>query len=98
VDSNAAVGTGRGRLCGFRTVVDVKEFKGAEDGVLLAARTAPLFTVSWHGGTRDDAKGVAMGLFESFRGDRAMREFETALGASQHPTGHVSALLRGSLF
>jgi hypothetical protein len=32
-----------------------------------------------------------MRLFENFRGDRAMRKFETALRASQHPSGHVSA-------
>jgi len=36
-----------------------------------------------------------MSLFDRFRSDRAVRKFETALGASQHPTGHISAL--GSL-
>jgi len=72
-------------------VVDVEEFEWAEDGVFFAVGTATFLTFGGHGGTRDDAEGVAMGLLENFRGDRAVRKFETALRASQHPTGHVSA-------
>jgi hypothetical protein len=76
-------------------VVDVEEFEGAEDGVFFTVRTAAFLTVVRHGRTLDDTEGVAMGLFESFRGDRAVREFETALGTAQHPTGHLSALVLG---
>jgi hypothetical protein len=36
-------------------------------------------------------KRIAMGLFECFRGDRAVRKFETTLRAPQHPSRHVPA-------
>jgi hypothetical protein len=72
-------------------VVDVEEFEGLEDRVFFAGGTAAGLAVGRHCRTLDYAEGIAMGLFEDFRGDRAMRKFETAFGASQHPTGHVSA-------
>jgi hypothetical protein len=91
VDSNADDGAGLG-LFGRRTVVDVKEFEGAEDGVFFAVGAAARFTVGGQSRALNNTERIAMGLFENLGGDRAMRKFETALGAPQHPTGHVSAL------
>jgi hypothetical protein len=73
------------------TVVDVEEFKGAEDGLATTVGTLTLFAFGGNCWTRNDAERIAMSLFESLRGDRAMWEFEAALRAPQHPIGHVSA-------
>jgi hypothetical protein len=79
------------RLGVLRAVVDVEEFEGAEDGFVLAAGAAALLAFGGNCGARNHTEGVAMGLFESLGGDGAMRKFEAALRAPQHPTGHVSA-------
>lgn len=99
MDGRTFLRLGRSRrwvLCALSAVVDVEEFERFEDRFFFAGGTATRLAVGGHVRTRDDAEGVAMGLFESFRGDRAMRKFETALGAAQHPTGHLSALVPGS--
>jgi hypothetical protein len=82
---------GDGWLGVLGAVVDVEEFEGAEDGLATAVGTLTLFAFGGNCWTRNDAERIAMGLFESFGGDRAMWEFEAALRAPQHPTGHVSA-------
>jgi hypothetical protein len=73
-------------------VVDVEEFEGAEDGSAFAIGTSALLAVGRHGGARDYAERITKGLLENLRSDRAVRKFETAFWAPQHPTGHVSAL------
>jgi hypothetical protein len=79
------------RLRALGPVVDVEQFEGAEDRFTFTTGTLTVFAFGWDSRPRNDAEWIAMGLFESFQSNRAMRKFETALRASQHPTGHVSA-------
>ena len=50
----------------LRAVVDVEEFKGLEDGVFFAGRTAAGFAVSRHRRAWDYAERIAAGFFEDF--------------------------------
>ena len=81
----------RRRLIGGGAVVDLEEFEGLEDGFLFAGGAAALFSFGDDGGSLNDMERIAVGLFECFRGNRTVREFETTLRAPQHPSGHVSA-------
>jgi hypothetical protein len=82
---------GQNHLGPLGSVVDVEEFEGPKDGLVFTAGAAALFPLNRDGRARDYAKRVAKRLLQDLRGDRAMRKFELALRASQHPTGHVSA-------
>jgi hypothetical protein len=79
------------RLIGGGSVVDVEEFEGLEDGFFFAWGAAAVLAFGVDGRSLNDMERIAMGLFESFWGDRAVRKFEATLRAPQHPSGHFSA-------
>jgi hypothetical protein len=74
-------------LGGVGAVVDVEEFEGLEDRLYFAFGAEAFFAFGGDGRSRNDVEWIAMGLFEGFRGDRAVRKFKTALRTPQHPTG-----------